>query len=168
MKRIAYTLLGLLALWVLPASAASQSGAAATETPAQWQEAASQLSTNPKITDRHEAMKAFERGDGVGRFIVMLRQPEAAASANADLSVQAGKELRRLEVQSVREAAMSRMPELPASVVRHSYDNIFGFSVNVTPDQLETILANPDVQSVEPSRIVKAHLRQGIPLEAAS
>lgn len=48
--------------------------------------------------------------------------------------------------------------------MRNRFENQAGFSCEVTPEQLDQILADPNVESVEPVEIVQKHLAQGIPL----
>ena len=133
-----------------------------------WESAARAVSGHTKMVNAQTAMEAFERGQGVGRFIVLLKEPSVMANQPGQLRTQQQKLERRSLVQSVRDQALQAMPELPESAIVHRYDNLFGFSVRVSPEQLAVILKNPFVEQVEPVRVLRTKLRQGIPLQGAA
>jgi subtilisin family serine protease len=56
------------------------------------------------------------------------------------------------------------MPAFPRNAVRHLYEYFFGFSVEVTPEELQLLIDNPDIRSIEPVFLVYPNLAQGIPL----
>ena len=132
-----------------------------------WLGSVKQMVTDTKITDRAAAITAFERGNGKGEFIVNLKPPVGSAEVGEPLQSQEQKENRRKVVNATRNNAFSLMPDFPRKAVRYSYDNIFAFSVEVTPEELKLLLSNPEIQSIEPVTILHAHLKQGIPLEKA-
>ncbi|WP_158269792.1 S8 family serine peptidase [Desulfonatronum sp. SC1] len=132
-----------------------------------WFEQAHALAGHAKVLDQQAAMEAFARGDGQGEFIVLLKRPKGVQNLTGPLQANTDKDVRRQEVRSVRDRALQAMPDLPRSVIRHRYDNLFGFSVQVDPDQLQLLLDNPHVDLIEPVRILYPHLRQGIPLQKA-
>ena len=155
-----------------PNTASAQDIAAAP-----WSAAAQRSIADSKITNRSESLKSFARGNGQGHFIVSLRPPAdgqsdytAAIQGNAEdaapLRIEERKAVRRQSVRATRDAALAGMSGLPRDTLRHVYDNIYAFSVAVTPEQLDILLQSPDVLSVEPVFELEAHLAQGIPLEA--
>jgi len=157
----AFRLAWLAALWL--ALAADPARAVA----AHWTDAAQRLSANAKVTNQDQALAAFARGDGVGRFFVGFA-PDKRADAAASLGDEARKQARRELVRTSRDKALAAMPDLPESVIRHRYDNLYYLSVAVTPQQLALILANPEVDVVEPVGVMEADMRQGLPLMRAT
>jgi subtilisin family serine protease len=133
-----------------------------------WETAARAVVANAKVTDQAQAMDAFREGGGIGKFFVSFAPATRAAAEGLSLADEAGKRTRRQRVQASREAVLAAMPELPQSVIRYRYDNLFSFSVAVNPDQLAVILANPEVASVEPVMVMEADLRQGMSLQQAA
>jgi len=131
-----------------------------------WRAQADTLISHAKMVDARDALAALERGNGQGRFIVLL-QPPKSASVSGELASDAAKATRRQLVEATREAALRAMPDFPRTAIVHAFDNLFGFSAIVSTDQLAMLLANPDVVAVEPVRELHAHLKQGIPLQHA-
>ncbi len=142
--------------WTAPARAAGTD----------WADAAQRVTANAKVTNQDQALAAFARGGGVGRFFVGFASAKRAA-APSSLAGEAQKQARRELVQASRDKALAAMPDLPESVIRHRYDTIFYLSVAVTPEQLAVILANPEVDVVEPVGVMEADTRQGLPLMRA-
>lgn len=132
-----------------------------------WLGSAKEMVTDAKITDPAAAIASFERGNGKGEFIVNLKPPLGRTGVDEPLQSQEQKENRRKAVNEARNSAFSLMPDFPMQAVRYRYDNIFAFSVEVTPEELKLLLANPEIQTIEPVIILHAHLAQGIPLEKA-
>ncbi len=143
--------------WATPARAAE----------ADWVDAAQRATANAKVTNQAQALATFARGDGVGRFFVGFA-PNKRADAAASLADESQKQARRETVRASRDKALAAMPDLPESVIRHRYDNLFYLSVAVTPEQLAVILANPEVDAVEPVEVMEADTRQGLPLMRAT
>jgi subtilisin family serine protease len=139
----------------------------AQESPPHWLGSAKVTVMDAKITNPATAMEAFERGNGKGEFIVNLKTSSGGKEAGESLQSQEQKEERRTAVNTARNRAFSVMPGFPMTAVRYRYDNIFSFSVEVTPEELKLLLANPEIQTIEPVIILHAHLAQGIPLEKA-
>jgi subtilisin family serine protease len=136
--------------------------AGAQEGVPQWKAEAQQVISSAKIANQDTAMEAFQRGNGKGRFIVHLRARPVAA--NEPLHSEERKRERRMEVNSVRERAFSQMPAFPRNAARRFYDNFFAFSAEVTPEELQLLINNPDVRSIEPVYLLYPDLAQGIPL----
>ncbi|WP_075353948.1 S8 family serine peptidase [Desulfovibrio sp. DV] len=134
---------------------------------ADWANTARSVTASAKITDQEQALAAFARGDGVGRFFVGFASGKRLA-ASAPLADEAQKLARRDVVRESRDKALAAMPDLPESVIRYRYDNLFYLSVAVTPEQLAVILANPEVDAVEPVGVMQADMRQGLPLIGAT
>ena len=155
----------LAAVWLaLAAGLAWSAPARAAE--ADWADAAQRVAASDKVTNQAQALAAFARGGGVGRFFVGFAS--AKRTAAAPLANEAQKLARRELVRTSRDKALAAMPDLPESVIRHRYDTIFYLSVAVTPEQLAVILANPEVDVVEPVGVMEADMRQGLPLMRAT
>jgi subtilisin family serine protease len=94
-----------------------------------------------------------------------FRQPGAPTFYNLrDRAVR--KQLRATVTETVA-AALDRLAGEGMRVTnRFSYQ--FGFAARVTPAALRRIVADPEVLTVEPVRILQPHLAQGIPLMNAS
>jgi subtilisin family serine protease len=148
------TIYSLLLLVVVAVAAAAQ------ERVPQWEIDAQEVISNAKIADQDAAMEAFYSGNGKGRFIVHLKARPIAA--NEPLRREERKRERRMEVNSVRERAFSQMPAFPRNAVRRLYDNFFSFSVEVTPEELQLLINNPDIRSIEPVFPLYPYLAQGI------
>lgn len=124
------------------------------------------LSNNPKLIASTEILREFTEGKSRAAVIVNLcgLEKESLYQNFADMAVR--QELR----QAVREAQDQVIGGLdPVEVVitnRFTYQ--FGFSADVTLQGLQDLVAHADVLSIEPDRILHAHLAQGIPLMNAT
>ena len=107
-----------------------------------------------KLIDSDQVLQAFELGQETVDVIVCLRPPLTVTSEMDSL---------RIEVEQSQQAVLSSVSS-DAFLVRHRYQNVSAFSGAVTQDGLKQLIANPNVLSVEPVRILYAHVSQGIAL----
>jgi len=120
------------------------------------------LSENPKLMGAGDILKDFEDGKSRTRVIVNLRRPEKAAQFQefGDMGV------RQALKQAVSEAQDAVIKGLdPVEVVitnRFTYQ--FGFSADVSLKGLQSLVDHAQVLSIEPDRLLHAHLAQGIDL----
>jgi subtilisin family serine protease len=146
------------------------------------------LQGNAKLLHAGEVLAPFAGGAAETAVIVTLR-PSAAAddlAAQSRLSAQVPAEFNapgapvfyNLRDRDVRKQLRATVTETVAAAVdrlagegmrvtnRFSYQ--FGFAARVTPAALQRIVADPEVVTVEPVRILQPHLAQGIPLMNAA
>jgi PKD repeat protein len=115
--------------------------------------------TAEKLTDAREIARAL--ATGTARVVVMLSPP--AALPQTDFASKAS--LAALHPQ-IKQAQQNVLDQLPANHIklRHRFDNIAGFSAEVSVDGLKALQAHPQVLSIEPIFVLKPHLAQGIAL----
>ena len=115
-----------------------------------------------KLTDAESIMQTFAAGEKKVKVIVNLLEPE---QLRAGTNWQSKKSLRALQQEIARrqEQVLSALRKEEFKL-RHRFKNQAGFSAEVTKAGLERLLKHPMVASIEPVRILKAHLNQGIPL----
>src|SRR2546426_222157 len=73
----------------------------------------------------------------------------------------------RGQLQRLQERVLNRLPS-GGHRVRHQFDGLAGFSADVTESGMAALLADPEVEFIEPVERLELHLRQGIPLMNAS
>ena len=122
-------------------------------------EAPSATITPEKLTEAREIARAL--ANGTARVVVMLSPPEALAQT--DFSSK--RSLAALHPQ-IKKTQQNVVEPLPANhvKVRHRFDNIAGFSAEVSAEGLKALQAHPQVISIEPAFVLKPHLAQGIAL----
>ena len=121
---------------------------------------------NHKLLDAEAIRGFFLEGQSTAKVIVNLVQPVAA------------QELRNLEDKGVQNQLKSLVNGIQDQVIRsldakevqveRRFSYIFAFSAAVTQKGLQDLINHPQVSSIEPDRILQAHLAQGIPLINAS
>jgi subtilisin family serine protease len=112
-----------------------------------------------KLIDAESIMQTFAAGEKKVKVIVNLLEPE---QLRAGTNWRSKKSLRALQQEiAKRQEQVLRKKEFK---LRHRFKNQAGFSAEVTRAELERLLNHPMVASIEPVRILKAHLNQGIPL----
>lgn len=115
-----------------------------------------------RLIDAEEILQNFANGQGRAAVIVNLARPaKAPARANyADLA-----SLKPLQdaIKTQQDAVLARLPANEYRL-RYRFENQPGFSAEVTKQALGQLKADPEVSSIEPVRILHAHLNQGIPL----
>ena len=119
-----------------------------------------------KLLDAEAIRGFFLEGQTITKVIVNLVQPATA------------QELRNLEEKGVQNQLKGLVNGIQDQVIRsldtkevqveRRFSYIFAFSAAVTQKGLQDLINHPQVSSIEPDRILQAHLAQGIPLINAS
>jgi PKD repeat protein/subtilisin family serine protease len=117
-----------------------------------------------KLTDT-PAIKSALAG-GTAKVIVAL-VPPSVAIGKKDFSSKAFLNSLQPEIKRTQQIVIDAIPARDVRV-EHRFENIAGFSAEVTPDGLKALQANPRVAFIEPVYMLQAHLAQGIPLIHAS
>ncbi len=123
--------------------------------------------SNPqKLVDAQSMVGKFESGEDKIKVVITLAEPAEIKGKTDWKSFQSRAE-RRSKIANLQNPVLSSM--LPSEFkLRHRFQNLAGFSAEVTADGLNKLLNDPTVESVEPVIILYPHLRQGIPLMNAS
>jgi subtilisin family serine protease len=124
------------------------------------------LSNNPKLFASKEILREFTEGKSRTPVIVNLCGPENGSLYQnfADMAVR--QELRQA-VRDFQDRVISGLD--PAEVaITNRFTYQFGFSAEVTLHGLQVLVSHANVLSIEPDRILHAHLAQGIPLMNAT
>ncbi|MHC4687642.1 MAG: S8 family serine peptidase, partial [Planctomycetota bacterium] len=123
-------------------------------------------SVSEKLIDAEDIMAGFGEGQSTVRVIVNLSVP---------MQVRAKTNFKNANSLAVLQKEVARRQSAVLSILagnefglRNRYKNQAGFSGEVTARGLDKLLNNPRVESIEPVRILEAHLAQGIPLMNAS
>lgn len=127
----------------------------------------SELSTNSKLLHPDTALQAFAKGAPEARYIIMLKKP-AGAEDSANLARETAKANRRASTAKMRTRLFDGLERLAPDEVVNSFDYSYGFAANLTPKQLQELLENENVESVEEDVLIYPHLKQGIPLMNAA
>jgi subtilisin family serine protease len=115
-----------------------------------------------KLNDSQTIISGLEDAQSTVRVIVNLTEPNEVKQASLWK--------KRAMRGRLRDRIRERNYEVLSAVgekqfrLKRSYDNIAAFSGEVTAEGLNSLLANPLVQSVEPDRVEHLHLAQGLPL----
>jgi hypothetical protein len=120
---------------------------------------------NTVLVDGQNIYGQFDAGQGQVKIIVSMPEPAELMAATDWDSPESVAEL-RAEIASRRSAVLSTLTPSEFSL-RHSYENIAGFSGEITRTGLEKLLSDPRVAHIEPVRQVCPVLRQAIPLANA-
>jgi len=124
------------------------------------------LRQNTKLIEPALVMKDFEQGKTTTLVIVNLVKP-SQFRASGDFTTMAYRATVQAQVQAAQERVISRLD--PSTVrVKRRFTYVFGFSADVTLEGLQQLTQLDDVLSINKSRILKPHLRQGIPLMKAT
>lgn len=157
----------ILGLVVISSSRAQESPTVPTTRSASTVVAAAQSPISPppatispeKLSDAQEIARAL--ANGKAQVIVILSPP--AALARTDFASKASRGVLRAEIKKLQQDVLDRVP---ANDVKagHRFDNIAGFSAEVSANGLRALQGHPQVVLIEPVVMLKAHLAQGIPL----
>ena len=123
----------------------------------------SNLADNPKLKDPNIVLEAFSGGEENARFIIMLKK-NSDVHDSASLNSETAKENRGLEVEKAQDNLLNKLQKVGPEQITNKFKYIYGFSVEVTLEQLEELLQQEEVESVEKDSILYPHLAQGIPL----
>ncbi|MCX7049562.1 MAG: S8 family serine peptidase [Candidatus Sumerlaeota bacterium] len=116
-----------------------------------------------KTPDIQEALGYFAHGQQTVRVIVMLNGSQAPEIVASIIAQPQGAAALRRQVRSLQDAALSQFQSAELQV-GHRYENLPGFSADVTLDGYQQLVATPGVESVTLAREMNLHLAQGIPL----
>jgi subtilisin family serine protease len=113
-----------------------------------------------KLTDSTRIVIGFSTNLSV-KIIANLVPPPAAATT--DFGSKTSLAVLQSEIKKLQGDVLA---SIPATEIRlsHRFENIAGFSAEVTATALAVLQADPRVLSIEPDLTVQAHLAQGIPL----
>jgi len=115
-----------------------------------------------KLVDAPAIVRPFEDGNLTTHVIVTLARPFQARAATDWDDADSVRRLRG-EVKALQDELLAGLSGSEVEV-EYRLDNLAAFSGHVTQAGLDRLLNDPRVESVEPVRIVEAHLNQGIPL----
>jgi subtilisin family serine protease len=129
-------------------------------------QAVQMLSQHPKIIAPNSVLKDFVNGEPKTRVIVNLSKPSKANQLHNLKNMEVRKQLK----QAVKEAQNRIIPMLNNKKIRitNKFTYAFGFSAEVSPEELIDLIDHPDILSIEEDGILHAHLNQGINLMNAS
>lgn len=142
------------------------------------------LKKNPKINMPDTVLEDFMKGKPTIRVIVNLRDPLAQDptfdqdSNNPDRSPAVSRRVRKLKDLSVRRRLQTDVNAMQNWVITaldmdtmritNRFKYIFGFSTEITFQELQNLAEHPDVLSIDKDMLLHANLAQGIPLMNAS
>ena len=119
-----------------------------------------------KLVDSQTVLDDFEAGKSAARVIVKLVEPPEVLAATDWES--------KVSLRALQSRILNRQREILTGLsdsefkLKHRFENQAGFAGSVTLGGLYKLLDNPLVESIEPDRLLKLHLAQGIPLINAS
>ncbi|MCE5341386.1 MAG: S8 family serine peptidase [Planctomycetaceae bacterium] len=121
------------------------------------------VSRDGKLIKPEKIYQQFEQGDEKVKVIINLKQPEMLREKKVNWRSRESKNLLHKEVKNRQDKLIDRFSANEFHL-RHRFENQAGFSCEATADALEKILADPNVESVEPVEYLYKHTSQGIPL----
>lgn len=113
-----------------------------------------------KLISPAEILGPLDRGAATVTVIVNLARDERAI---VDWDDPAALIEHQVKVAGAQDAVIAAVRPNDLSIV-HLYENLWGFSADVTPAGLAALQDRPDVVAIEPVRIIEALGAQGIPL----
>lgn len=120
------------------------------------------LRTSPKLRHPHTVLEGFERGDEVVHVIVSIRADDWAGRVGDLRDIRRREEVRN-RARSIQEPVFQRLNLQEIRLGNH-FSYMPAFAASVTRQGLAELLDDPDIESLEPDRILTAHTPQGIPL----
>jgi subtilisin family serine protease len=121
------------------------------------------VSEDCKLIRAEKIYKQLEQGEEKVKVIINLKQPEMLREKKMDWRSKESKNLLHKDVKTRQNRLINKFSSKEFGL-RHRFENQAGFSCEVTADVLEKILADPNVESVEPVEYLHVNLAQGIPL----
>ncbi len=112
-----------------------------------------------KLTDFHQIHRRFT--NGTVRVIVTLEPP--VKPTVTDFRSPARRAVLRSQMRQTQQAVLNTLPAAGVKV-GFRFDNIAGFSAEVTTNGLQALQAHPGVVTIEPVMELQPHLAQGIAL----
>ena len=119
------------------------------------------LPVEQKLLYPDDITSGFGKGPTVA-VTVNLSLPQDVR-ARTDFASAASLKVLQTNVLAVQREVLDSIPAKHLKL-RHRFDNIAGFSAEVTAEGLKALQANPRVVSIEPIYILEPHLAQSIPL----
>ena len=116
--------------------------------------------TDQKLTDAATIFNGLT--NGVISVIVNLVPPPAALG-KTDFSSKAFLSALQPQIKQLQQTVLATLATQDVKV-GFRFDNIPGFSADVTAEGLKALQANPQVALIEPVYLIEPHLAQGIPL----
>jgi subtilisin family serine protease len=113
-----------------------------------------------KLTNPTQTVIGFATNHTV-KIIVTLNPP--AVAAKTDFGSRSSLSELQSEIKILQGAVLASIPATEVNI-GHRFENIAGFSAQVTVTGLAALQADSRVLSIEPDLTVQAHLAQGIPL----
>ncbi len=121
-----------------------------------------QKESTSRLIDKEAINEMFDE-QGTARVIVNLKESLVADTKAALVKGKSTKAFRS-KVKQVRDVVLDKYKGKKSFKTHHEYDNIPSFSANVTVDQLNDLLAEDNIASIEPARKYKCFTAQGLPL----
>ncbi|MHC5075420.1 MAG: S8 family peptidase [Planctomycetota bacterium] len=147
----------------------SGSGSAGSSTPGQAAATSaipeSQLVTE-KLINAEGIFQSFEDGLDMVSVIVTLADSEETV-AMTDWTSKSSINVMRSEISQRQQRVLSSL-SIDEFWQSHRYENMAAFAGAVTPDGLTKLMNDPAVGSIEPVRVLEAHIAQGVDLMNAS
>jgi Subtilase family/CARDB len=119
------------------------------------------LPQEQKLLYPDDITSGFAKGPTVA-VTVNLSLPQNTRAAT-DFASAASLKVLQTNVHAVQREVLDNIPAKHLKL-RHRFENIAGFSAEVTVEGLRALQANPRVVSIEPVYILEPHLAQSIPL----
>ena len=113
--------------------------------------------TPEKLTDPSTILGGFTNNKV--HVIISLTPPPGSTDFHSKTSLG----LLRAAVKELQEGVLNTLPE-NAVIPRYRYENLAGFSAEVTPAGLKALQRHPKVVAIEPVFTLTTHLRQGLSL----
>lgn len=125
------------------------------------------LRESSKLTNAERILEDFFEGKTTTRIIVGIREPANAQNMQEQLRNRHARREMRQAVQAAQQEIINTLD--PDQVrVTETYNFIYGFAAEVTPEGLRSLIDTPDITFIEKDEKMYAHLAQGIPLMNAS
>ncbi|MBL7214803.1 MAG: S8 family serine peptidase [Phycisphaerae bacterium] len=128
----------------------------------QAQMCASDLLADDVFINPEKIVEPFEAGQETTRVIVNLARPETLLSQTQWDSPESTKKLRK-EINNRQNQVLQQLTE-KGYTLRHRFENLSGFSAEISLADLEKLANHPMVESIEPVYALQPHLAQGISL----
>jgi len=125
--------------------------------------AAKLISSDCKLINSNKIFEQLEQGEEKVKVIINLKQPDMLREKKVDWRSKDSMKRLHSDVKSREDKVINKMSSKEFNI-RHRFENQACFSCEVTPDALEKLLADPNVESVEPVEYFYVNLAQGIPL----
>ncbi len=142
------------------------------------------LKANPKVNITDTALDRLSADTPMARVIVNLRDPltQDAPTANSPM-VRSNTAAARRSVNGLRDASVRRQlvddvramqqqvieaHHVDSARVGSRFNYHFGFSAELTPEEIQSLADSADVLSIEEDKLIQAQVAQGIPLMSAS